>query len=532
MLKILLKRQLYELNRSFFYDPKKGKSRSKFASAAFIVLYALLMVCVLGGMFAFCAYQLANPLRAAGLDWLYFALFGTIGLMFGVFGSVFNTYAALYKANDNDLLLSLPVPVGSILLSRLLGVYLMGLMFSAVVFVPAAIVYLCIDFSVGTLLGCILGMLSISVFVFVLSCALGWVVAKIASKLKRKSFLTVIISLVFIGGYYYVVNNIPTLLMQFTQYTGAIGAGVKNFAYPVYLFGRMSAGNLVSAPLPVFGTAALALLTFYVMSKSFLKLATASSDTVTAKYNRNARQKASGVFSALLKRELGRFTASPAYMLNCGFGVIIMPIAGILLLIRGAALRSMLFELFDSSTGTIAILAAAAVCLVSTMNDMTAPSVSLEGKTLWILRSMPVTTQQILRAKLAMQLLLSGISVLFAAICTCIAFAVPIGSTIAVILACLSLVVLLAEFGLFLDLKKPNLNWTTEITPIKQSSSVMFALFGGWLYVLLFGAGWFLGAHALGAGLYLVLFFALNMILSAVLRSWLMRSGTDIFESL
>ena len=126
MLKILLKRQLYELNRSFFYDPKKGKSRSKFASAAFIMLYALLMVCVLGGMFAFCAYQLANPLRAAGLDWLYFALFGIIGLMFGVFGSVFNTYAALYKANDNDLLLSLPMPVGSILLSRLLGVYLMG----------------------------------------------------------------------------------------------------------------------------------------------------------------------------------------------------------------------------------------------------------------------------------------------------------------------------------------------------------------------------------------------------------------------
>ena len=77
-------------------------------------------------MFAFCAYQLANPLRAAGFDWLYFALFGIIGLMFGVFGSVFNTYAALYKANDNDLLLSLPVPVGSILLSRLLGVYLSG----------------------------------------------------------------------------------------------------------------------------------------------------------------------------------------------------------------------------------------------------------------------------------------------------------------------------------------------------------------------------------------------------------------------
>ena len=69
MLKILLKRQLYEFNRSFFYDTKKGKSRSKFASAAFIVLYALLMVCVLGGMFAFCAYQLVNPLRAGRLSY-------------------------------------------------------------------------------------------------------------------------------------------------------------------------------------------------------------------------------------------------------------------------------------------------------------------------------------------------------------------------------------------------------------------------------------------------------------------------------
>ncbi len=139
MLKILLKRQLYELNRSFFYDPKKGKSRSKFASAAFIVLYALLMVCVLGGMFAFCAYQLANPLRAAGFDWLYFALFGIIGLMFGVFGSVFNTYAGLYLAKDNDLLLSLPIPVRLVLAARMLGVYLMGLMYSGVIRLPAQV---------------------------------------------------------------------------------------------------------------------------------------------------------------------------------------------------------------------------------------------------------------------------------------------------------------------------------------------------------------------------------------------------------
>mgnify|MGYP003176892890 CR=1 FL=1 len=48
MLKILLKKQLYELNSSFFYDRKKGKARAKSTSILFIVLYALLMIVVIG----------------------------------------------------------------------------------------------------------------------------------------------------------------------------------------------------------------------------------------------------------------------------------------------------------------------------------------------------------------------------------------------------------------------------------------------------------------------------------------------------
>ena len=43
MLKTLLKKQLFELNFSFFYDQKKGKMRSKASSITFILLYALLM---------------------------------------------------------------------------------------------------------------------------------------------------------------------------------------------------------------------------------------------------------------------------------------------------------------------------------------------------------------------------------------------------------------------------------------------------------------------------------------------------------
>ena len=56
MLKLLLKKQIGEIFRSYFYDAKKNKARSKGATAGFIIMFVVLMVAVLGGMFAaFCA---------------------------------------------------------------------------------------------------------------------------------------------------------------------------------------------------------------------------------------------------------------------------------------------------------------------------------------------------------------------------------------------------------------------------------------------------------------------------------------------
>ena len=139
MLKLLLKKQLLEIFRSYFYDAKKNKARSKISTAMYFVLFALLIVGLLGGIFTFLAAKLCTPLVSAGLDWLYFALMGLIAVMLGAFGSVFNTYTGLYLPKDNDLLLSMPIPVSSLVAARLLSVYLMGLLYSAVVILPAVI---------------------------------------------------------------------------------------------------------------------------------------------------------------------------------------------------------------------------------------------------------------------------------------------------------------------------------------------------------------------------------------------------------
>ena len=107
MLKLLLKKQLTEIFRNYFYDPKKNKARSKGAVILYFVLFGVLMVGVLGGLFTFLSLALCTALYNVGMPWLYFLLIGLLASFLGIFGSVFNTYAGLYLPKDNDLLLSL-----------------------------------------------------------------------------------------------------------------------------------------------------------------------------------------------------------------------------------------------------------------------------------------------------------------------------------------------------------------------------------------------------------------------------------------
>ena len=198
MLKILLRKQMTELYRGFFYDQKKNKARSKLSSALFISMYVILMVVILGGMFTLLSISICSPLVSSGMGWLYFGIISTIAIALGIFGSVFNTYSALYLAKDNDLLLSLPIPVKYILISRLFSVYILGLMFSALSIVPGVIVYNIVAGATAmTVIGGIMFLLSISLVVLILSCALGWVVAKVSLKLKNKSFITVLLFCIF-----------------------------------------------------------------------------------------------------------------------------------------------------------------------------------------------------------------------------------------------------------------------------------------------------------------------------------------------
>ena len=532
MLKLLVKKQIFEIFRSYFYDQKKNKKRTTGSTIAFFVLFAMLMVVLLGGMFTLLSLALCVSLVSAGMGWFYFTILSLLALLLGVFGSVFNTYSSLYLSKDNDLLLSLPIPTGCIIASRLLSVYLMGLMYSSVVMLPAIIVYwICGAFTFGSVLGSLLLLLCLSLLVLVLSCLLGWLVAKISLKLKNKSLITVLVSLVFFAIYYVLCFRMQYMLQDLIENAVLYGEKIHGAAYPLYLLGQAGTGSYRAMAIITAVSLLLTFLVWRLLSRSFLKIATSSSSAAKVRYHAHPMT-ASSPQRALLRKELRRFLGSPNYMLNCGLGIILLPALGIVLLIKGSSILPILSQLLGGSTGLPAVLLTACICMVISMIDLSAPSVSLEGKTLWQLQSLPVDPWQPLLAKLKLHWILTLIPTIICGIFAVIAFPGTPAERILVVLLPLGYGILSGMLGLSLGLKFPNLTWTNETAPIKQSASVTIALFGGWGYSIVMGGLYFLLQGFMSATVYLLLMLALTIALSCLLYAWLRKRGTRIFATL
>lgn len=531
MVKTLLKKQFVEIFRGYFFDTKKNKARSKAGTIAYIALFVLIMAGFLGGTFGVMANSLCSPLVDAGAGWLYFAIMGVIAILLGIFGSVFSTYTGLYLAKDNDLLLSMPIPVRSIMFARLLGVYLMGLMYSAVVIVPAVIVYLItVPFSASALIGSIVFILLISIFVLILSCLLGWVVAKISVKLKNKSMVTVLISLVFIGLYYFVYFKAMDLIRNLIANIAVYGPEIREKAYGLYLFGRVGEGDILAIGVCTAVIAILFWLMWRLLGKTFLSLATATGASERVKYTAR-REKQLSAASALLKKEFGKLRSSANYMLNCSLSTLLIPAVAVLLLIKGPDLVETLIEVFGG-IDAVAVLLATSLCMAATMNDTTAPSVSLEGKNIWIPQSLPVDPWQVLRAKLRVQLILTMPVLLLASVCAVIVLKAPLSETVALIVLPQLSALFFALLGLTLDLKRANLQWTSELAPIKQSMTIMFVLFGGWIYALALAGLYLLLDPPFGAAVYLWCFAAATALGALALYLWLRKRGGKVFMDL
>lgn len=534
MFKILLKKQVLEL---FSWMLRKN-SLDKKGSAKGLILYAVLYLYLLG-MFGWVFWQMAStlcePLCKMDLGWLYFAMMGLIATTLGVMGSVFTAYSMLYQAKDNELLLSMPIPPALILAVRLFAVYVMSFFFEVVVLVPSAVVYLLkIECTVWAVLCNVLICLLLPVLTVVLSGILGWLIAFIASKTKHYTLITVLISFVFFAGYYCLYMLVYGYMQLLMLGIVPVGNGVKLLLYPFYQMGMAAQGNILGMLIFTAIVLVLFFVVYLCLAKSFYKIVTMKKRGVKAEYKEKVMKERKPTL-ALLCREAKRFCSNANYLMNCSLGTLILVVGAVVALIYGSVIKETISGIYPDMQTMLPLLICVGVAGISAMNTITAPSVSLEGNTLWLLRSLPVTTWQILEAKLLFHILVTGVPAFICAeilVLNCNVVESSMLSAILVPVCCVLFVYWCAAFGLMMNLKFPSMDWTNEAAVVKQSMSVVFSLFVPWVVLLLLGGIWFVSATFIQTDGFLLLVAVLLEVACIMLRRWLKTKGVKAFEAL
>lgn len=531
MVKVMLKKQFLELFARMFRRSAMGKKSSK----TNVILYGAIFA-YLFGMMGYLFYNLSSTLCVtlcwAGLTWLYFALLALIATTLGVVGSVFAAYSALYQAKDNELLLSMPIPPRVILFSRMATVYLMAFCFEAIVWLPAMLVYaLEVGFSPLSILTQLVILFLLPLLSTVLACILGWLLALIFAHVRNSQMVTLVFSLGFLAAYFYLYSKLLSSFGEILSNVENLAPTFRSVLFPFYHLGLGAQGKLFSLLLFTLFALALFSAVYAVLSTSFLKLTTTRKGAAKVRYQEKTVRSASPD-AALLRRELARFTGSATYMLNGALGVVFLLALPIFAIVKRGTITMFLPLIYPGIEDFLPLALCAMVAAMASMNCITAPSVSLEGRTIWLAQSLPVTPWQVLRAKFSLHTLIVAPATLFCALVLGLVLELAPLALLLVCADCLLFVVLCALLGLFLNLKLPNLNWTNETVPVKQSLSVLLAMFLPWGALVLLGLLYYALRNVLAAEFFLLLAGLIVAALSVFLLIWLKKRGAKIFASL
>lgn len=457
----------------------QSKKRKTSSIVGFAILYIFAALSI-GFLFISIFLIIAFQYHAEGIDWVYFAFAGVMSFMLCFIGSIFLTYNQIFVAKDNEAMLAMPLKPSMILLSRIVSLIAMNYIYELIVMLPAAGVYFFVaGFSIIKLILIIVSAIFLPILSLALSMLCGWIIAFVSSRSGRKNKIVLVISALLFVLYFYFCFMWQSYMEKMAANGEAVGDVLKK-ALPFYLMGRACGdGNILDALIFVLIAFVPFALVYALISKSFINIATRHKGAKKIKY-RGGRLKAGGARRAYAGVEIKRFTNSNVYMLNHGMGIVLMPVFAIYTLIKNDSLNSLL-AVFGASGGAEIAGAGCCVVLLFCLSTVIISSavISLDAKTLWVTKSIPLSEADILRCKLAPHLTMTLPVILLTSVI--LQFGVAMNIAMRAILVVLPLVyaVFMAEIGLLINLKFPKFNWTNEAVVIKQSMSAFLTMMIG-----------------------------------------------------
>ena len=528
----LVKLNLKAMLSSFRFSGGKKKRRA--ASGLGALIFMAVLALYLSGTYSF---MFAAQLAPIGMLKLEILMMSVLAVVMGLVFTLFAAQGVIFGGRDNDLMLAMPVSAFSLMLARTLALYVENLVFTLFIMMPAGVAYLVFGGGGGAVFLIVLTLctLFLALVPTFFSLIFGFVLAWASGKLGgRSKLLSNLLYLAAFAVFMVLLMRMNLAMGDLASYAMGIEGAFSGWGLPFLLLAQAACeGSILSLLGFVAFCVAPFLLVVWLFAGRYKKIVTSLGARSARSDYRLGRVSASGARRALLKKEAGKFFGTPIYLFNSGMGLILLLGAAAAALVFKSKLGGLLAELEAAGSGLPVLpLAALAVCFLLSTVMITAPSISLEGKQLWILKEAPISARGVFLVKVGFQLLLELPSLLLSTIC--LAFALGLSAVDWLLLFALgaALSVCTALLGLFANLCMPKLDAPNDTVVVKQSASVMVAMLGGMGLVLAGAVLFVLTRGLLGPTLALLPGLVLFLAGCAVLWRLLATRGEQMFLEL
>ena len=471
---------LYGVNVFRFSRDNKAKGRTAVLVAAWSVLLLVLAVYV-GG--------LSYGLIWLGMEEMVPAYLLVLSSLLPFVLNVFTTGSVLFRQEGYDMVCSLPVAKGAVVLSRFARMYVEHLLLTMAVLLPGLTVYL---WNVRPGFACCLLTFLAIWFVPLLPMAaaalLGTLIAGVASRMRHKSLVISGLTILTVLGVFYGSSRIadledtinPEMLKEFSEVVFRL---LGRLYPPSIWFGRAVVTGDIGAGLFYIGSSLLALgVVIALVTVCFHSIHQRLYSSLAKHNYQMGKLQESPVLAALCKREFRRYFSSSVYVSN----TIVGPVMGCIL---SGGLLAAGVEVLEGAVPAMAsfdIQELIPFVLAITFGIMptTAVSISMEGKNWWLIKSLPISFRMVLDAKILMNLLLAVPFYLVAEILAVMALQPSASELFWLLLVPLVVLLFSSVFGMTVNLCFPVLDWENEISVVKQSAASLLGGLGGFVLAI------------------------------------------------
>lgn len=480
----------------FRYEKDKRKRNSKIALTVSIGIILIMLIAYCGGM----AY-----------GYVYLGMIDLIPSIALFISSLFTLSFSLFKSNgelfgfyDYDQVMSLPLTVRTIINSRFLNMYIWNTLIAFIVMFPMGIIY--ILFEQPAFISYLMWFISIflvSLIPTAVAAIFGAVVTAISVKFKYTSAVATFLSIALLIVFMLLSMSVATSDIGFGELfdfqTGTINADafstlapyisdrLNQFYLPTKLFKEAIVDGKILSFLIFAGISiGLYMLLLLLLPIKYKQINTALTSHISRGNYKVGVLRQSGMLLALYKKTIMRILKSTVCATNLLVGCVLAILLAVMVLTAGPEKILQSLDLVDYFP-IVKNVAGYVIAAMVSMSNTAAISLALEGKNIWLIKSLPISPKTLYDSYLLSNLTFTIPTSIVCSILFSIALNTSFIETILIIATPLSFSLFTAVAGIFIGNRMAYYDWQDETQLIKQSMMNLIGMLGGMIIILLFG---------------------------------------------